>query len=50
MMDNGAWITLSSTTTSYTFTGLSHASHTVTVRAMDKAGNYRDVSVRFTVR
>lgn len=49
-LDSGAWVTLSSTASSYTFTGLSHASHTVTVRAMDKAGNYRDVTVRFTVR
>ena len=49
-LDSGAWTTLSSTTTSYTFAGLSHGSHTVTVRAVDKAGNVRDVSVRFTVR
>lgn len=49
-LDSGQWVALSSSTTSYTFTGLSHASHTVTVRAVDKAGNVRDVSVRFTVR
>jgi hypothetical protein len=49
-LDSGSWTTLSSTTTSYTFNGLSHSSHTVTVRAVDKAGNVKDVSVRFTVR
>ncbi|MDW5562414.1 MAG: PKD domain-containing protein [Methanomassiliicoccus sp.] len=49
-LDNGVWTQLSSTTTSYTFRGLSHATHTVTVRAVDKVGNVRDVAVSFTVK
>ncbi len=48
--DTGAWTTLSSSTLSYTYAGLSHASHTVTVRAVDKAGNLRDVAVTFSVK
>jgi hypothetical protein len=49
-LDNGGWTQLSSTTTSYTFTGLGHSGHTVTVRAVDRAGNVRDVTVSFRVR
>jgi PKD repeat protein len=47
--DGGTWTTLSASTTSYTMSTMTQGSHTVTVRAVDKAGNYRDASVSFRV-
>jgi len=49
-LDNGVWKQLTYITTSYAYSGLGHSSHTVTVRAVDKAGNVMDASVSFTVR
>jgi hypothetical protein len=49
-LDNGVWKQLTYLTTSYAYSGLGHSSHTVTVRAVDKAGNVMDASVSFTVR
>jgi hypothetical protein len=48
-LDGGSWTTLSSTTSSYTFSGLAQGTHAVTVRAVDKAGNTKDASVSFVV-
>lgn len=35
--------------TSHTFTGLTNGQHTVTVRAYNKAGNYSETSITFTI-
>jgi hypothetical protein len=48
--DGGNWVTLSSGQTSYTTQyALADGSHTVTVRAVDNAGNHRDVTTVFNV-
>ena len=48
--DGGNWVTLSSGQTSYTTQyALADGSHTVTVRAVDNAGNYKDATTVFTV-
>ncbi|MDW5562857.1 MAG: Ig-like domain-containing protein [Methanomassiliicoccus sp.] len=48
--DGGSWVQLSSGQTSYTtVNSLASGSHTVTVRAMDNAGNYKDATVVFSV-
>ena len=48
-VDGGAWATLSPSTTSYICSGLAQGSHTVTVRAVDNVGNYKDATVTFVV-
>ncbi len=47
-IDGGSWIN-KGTSTSHTFTGLADGSHTVDVKAWDKAGNSNTDSVTFTV-
>ncbi|MDW5564282.1 MAG: NosD domain-containing protein [Methanomassiliicoccus sp.] len=48
--DGGSWVQLSSSQTSYTtVNSLSQGGHTMTVRAVDNAGNYKDATVTFTV-
>ena len=48
--DGGNWVRLSSSQTSYTTQyALTDGSHTMTVRAVDRAGNYADATVVFTV-
>ncbi|RLG42197.1 MAG: hypothetical protein DRN78_03405, partial [Thermoproteota archaeon] len=47
-LDGGSWIDVG-TATSYTFTNLAEGSHTVDVKAYDKAGNYDVTTVTFTV-
>jgi hypothetical protein len=47
-LDNGAWIKVDAT--SYTFTGVANGKHTVTVQAVDNAGNTKSVVVKFTVK
>ena len=47
-LDNGSW-TSSGTNTNIAFDGLSNGNHTVGVMALDAAGNYRSVSVSFTI-
>ncbi len=46
--DDGAWINMSASTT-HTFTGLADGGHTISVRAVDRAGNAVLESVDFVV-
>ncbi len=48
-IDNGTWTTVG-TNTNYNFTDLKEGSHTVYVKAVDKAGNSQVVSVTFNVK
>ena len=48
-LDGGSWIRRCNACTYYTFIDIGDGSHTVEVRAFDKAGNSRVVSVNFTV-
>lgn len=45
-LDNGQWVPMGATAP---FSGLSDGGHTVTVRAVDRCGNTKEVSVTFTV-
>jgi len=47
-LDNGSWIDTAMNST-HTFTGLSDGTHTVEVKATDKAGNAEQVFIRFTI-
>jgi len=46
-LDNGSWVVLPGSATSYTFAGLSPGDHQVQVAAFDRAGNVRLVAVEF---
>jgi hypothetical protein len=46
--DGGAWINMTASTT-HTFTGLADGGHTISVRAVDRAGNVVQESVDFVV-
>ncbi len=48
-LDQGEWI-LAGENTEYTFAGLSAGDHTVEVRAWDRAGNSKIVSLNFEIR
>ncbi|NIQ06796.1 MAG: DUF1565 domain-containing protein [Candidatus Korarchaeota archaeon] len=48
-LDGGAWLPLSTATTSYEFEELSEEVHTVRVRVIDKAGNSAEDTLTFTV-
>lgn len=47
-LDGGTWTDLETDTT-YTFTGLADGTHTVDVKATDKAGNTKHETISFTV-
>ncbi|MEM4488443.1 MAG: Ig-like domain-containing protein, partial [Desulfurococcaceae archaeon] len=47
-IDGGSWINVG-TSTSYTFTNLAEGTHTVEVKAVDRAGNAQIASVQFGV-
>jgi len=47
-LEEGSWINIGINTT-YTFTGLVDGSHTIVIKAIDKAGNTKQDTVTFTI-
>jgi len=47
-LDSGSWINVETNTT-YAFIGLNDGSHTIEVKAIDNAGNTKQIKVSFTV-